>query len=522
MDWIDSKRFEGLVSSKGLVLFAVIIVLIAAYWRKFLRYVRINLALYRVPGPFAYPIIGNSRMFKGKPEDFFQVLLECHKRYGPMFRLWVGTRPIVFLCGAEELQPLLSSSVHIKKSLEYTLFEPWLGEGLITSAGKKWQERRKLLTSAFHSSLLESYIDSLYKEASKLTSKLVECTPQETPSDWSEGIDIGKLTKLAALDAVCETTMGFNIKALEGNSNFEYTHAISRLNQILQRRFINPWLTSDIIFYNTALGKEFSKHLKTVHDFTEKVIRERMEEIKAYSQGSQPTQENNRERLRRKSFLDLLLNLSKGGLVLSNEDIREEVDTFMFAGHDSIAGGMNWSLYTLGHHPEAQVCILEEAKAVMGNDTKITLSHINKMEYFDRCIKEAFRLYPPVPLTGRQLESPLTIKGHTFPAGTEFNILHFMLHHDPKTFPDPFKFDPDRFLPSENLTRNPFAYMPFSAGPRNCIGQKFAILEVKLVVLRILQNLEVRSVCKMEDLRLQGEVLLNSPDGVILAFRKRE
>ncbi|XP_046402030.1 cytochrome P450 4c3-like [Ischnura elegans] len=498
---------------------AVVAVLLFLFWDSFQRWLRLNLVLWKVPGPSAYPIIGNALMFIGGPRDFFRVVRQCRNKYGTIFRLWVGRRGIIFVCGAETVQPLLSSSVHINKSLEYKCLEPWLGTGLINSGGTKWHSRRKLLTGAFHTAILEGYLESMDKGARKLAAVLLSHAPKDNPDDWTEQINVCQLTKLSALDVICETIMGYHINALEGKANLDYIMAIDKVNQILQRRFITPWLLSDFIFYLTPMAKEFNKGVETIHKFTDRVIKEKREEFAARQK--EGMQNGLTDHPKRKSFLDLLLDLSDNGKVLSDADIREEVDTFMFAGHDTTSAAMDFSLYSLGHHPEAQEKILEETQATLEENGKLTLSLINKMEYLDRFIKEVLRLYPSVPQVARELDSPLTIDGHTFPPGTTINILNSVLHRDPRYFPNPDNFDPDRFLPSEIANRHSFAYTPFSAGSRNCIGQKLALMELKLVVIRIVQALEVRSIIKEEDLVLQGEITLNSPDGVPLLFRKR-
>ncbi|XP_071453685.1 cytochrome P450 4C1-like [Hetaerina americana] len=520
-----AEGYGGLTN--GILLGTLAVIILIYFWPSILHFLRINIAFWQVPGPLAYPIIGNALLFIGGPQDFFRVLSECRNKYGNMFRLWIGRRPFLFLTGANVVQPVLNSSVHIIKSEEYKCLEPWLGTGLINSTGSKWHSRRKMLTGAFHSTLLEEYVESLDVEARKMAGVLLSHVPKESAGDWSEEINVCHYTKLSALDSTCETIMGYNINALEGDSNQEYVNAIDRVNQILQRRFITPWLLSDFIFYRTSLGKEFNRYVKIIHNFVDGVIMERRKKIAASKkEGDQTESDDSKELLehpKRKSFLDLLLDLSDNGKVLSDADIREEVNTFMFAGHDTTSAAMNWSLFTLGNHPEAQIRILEEAKSVLEEDgnKKLTLRQIGKMEYLDRFVKEVLRMYPSVPMIGRELDSPIIIDGCTFPPGTPINLSFFLLHRDPMYFPEPNKFNPDRFLPSETAKHHSFAYTPFSAGSRNCIGQKLALLELKIVLIRLMQVLEVKSSRKEEDVILQGEIILNSPDGVFLSFKKR-
>ncbi|RXG69178.1 cytochrome P450 4V2, partial [Armadillidium vulgare] len=190
---------------------------------------------------------------------------------------------------------------------------------------------------------------------------------------------------------------------------------------------------------------------------------------------------------KRMSFLDLLLEYSEDHEILSDEDIREEVDTFMFEGHDTTAASVNWTLYLLGQHPEIQNKAYEEIESIFGSsDRDATSSDIREMKYLECCIKESLRLFPSVPAFGRELNEDVIIEGYTVPKGTSTMIFVYQLHRDPEVFPDPNTYKPERFFPENYANRSPYAYIPFSAGPRNCIGrQKFLLSFITLVYLYI-------------------------------------
>ncbi|KFM65250.1 Cytochrome P450 4c3, partial [Stegodyphus mimosarum] len=205
----------------------------------------------------------------------------------------------------------------------------------------------------------------------------------------------------------------------------------------------------------------------------EMVIRERKKELlkrkKEEEEGENHADDV--ETKKRKAFLDLLLDLHIKDNILSEQDIREEVDTFMFAGHDTTAMGISWALYNIGLRPDIQEAIHEELDVIFGNDDQrpITVEDVREMKYLECVLKESQRLYPSLPVIGRELEEDVVIDGYTVPAGTTCMLATFMLHRNPEIFPNPEVFDPDRFLPENCVGRHPFAYVPFSAGPRNCI-----------------------------------------------------
>lgn len=272
------------------------------------------------------------------------------------------------------------------------------------------------------------------------------------------------------------------------------------------------------------------------------MIRERKEEIRKQKQSNNNTingnannaveanildGNNNAEEFGRKkrlAFLDLLIEASQDGTVLSNEDIREEVDTFMFEGHDTTSAAISWILLLLGAEPAIQDRIVEEIDHIMGGDRDRfpTMKELNDMKYLECCIKEGLRLYPSVPLIARKLVEDVQIEDYTIPAGTTAMIVVYQLHRDPAVFPNPDKFNPDNFLPENCRGRHPYAYIPFSAGPRNCIGQKFAVLEEKSVISAVLRKYRIEAVDRRENLTLLGELILRPKDGLRIKISRRE
>ncbi|KAB7504045.1 Cytochrome P450 4C1 [Armadillidium nasatum] len=176
------------------------------------------------------------------------------------------------------------------------------------------------------------------------------------------------------------------------------------------------------------------------------------------------------DRKPRLAFLDLLLESAEENEDLSDEDIREEVDTFMFAGHDTVAASLNWTLYLLGCHPSIQNKVYEELEAIFGkSDRAAASSDIREMKYLECCIKESLRLFPSVPIYGRELKENLVVGEYVIPKETNVFVIAYQLHRDPDQFPDPNSFKPERFLSENSVKRNPYAYVPFGAGSRNCI-----------------------------------------------------
>nr|QCY41332.1 cytochrome P450 4NT1 [Phenacoccus solenopsis] len=477
---------------------------------QFLRYFE------TIPGPSAIPILGNALQLTGSQAEFFKLVRQYAEKYKNMFVLWIGQRPFVFLNKAEVIQPLLNSSVHIEKSLEYKLLDPFLGTGLVTSAGQKWHSQRKLLTPVFHYNMLENYLHTVLKESEVLV--------QQLQKEVDHPFNIVPYMKLAAMDIICELTLGYQLHS-QINANLEYVHAIEDLMAIAQRRFITPWLKPNFLFNCTPYAARQKKCLDIVNTFSTKIIEKKKEEYQN-SQKNKVALDVNSNILQKKKgkvFLDLLLELSENGSILTDDDIREEVNTFIFAGHDTTSITVSWSLYLLGFHPEAQEKILKELNEKIPDfgSSSLKTSDIGSLEYLECCIKEVLRLYPPVPLIARHITSPLETMNQIIPPGTSALINVYSLHRDPQNFPNPSEFIPERFSAGQSVEKNPFCYIPFSAGPRNCIGQKLAIQSVKIILANIIKNYKIKTMQKEKDLRLISEVVLTNEGGINITIEKR-
>ncbi|XP_055850522.1 cytochrome P450 4c3-like [Episyrphus balteatus] len=322
-----------------------------------------------------------------------------------------------------------------------------------------------------------------------------------------------------------KTAMGRCINA-QSDSESDYVKAVYGIGEIIQNRQSKLWLQWNSIFMLTKNYHVHKNYIKILHKFSNMVIEERKKEI--MNDNNKIDNNNNDDDInfgkkKRLAFLDLLIEASKEGTVLTNEDIREEVDTFMFEGHDTTSAAISWTLFLLGSHPEIQNRVVEELDQIFGNDRECpaTMKNLLDMKYLECCIKDALRLYPSVPMMARSVTEDVIIGNYTVPAGTTALIMTYMLHRNSAIFPKPEQFNPDNFLPENCNGRHPYSYIPFSAGPRNCIGQKFAILEEKAVLSKILRTYKIEAVDRREDLTLLGELILRPKDGLKVRITKR-
>lgn len=290
----------------------------------------------------------------------------------------------------------------------------------------------------------------------------------------------------------------------------------------------NVFLRTPFFFNLSSSARKQEAALKILHGFTDRVIVARRNELikKTELNGSSVEGETNDLGIKKKmALLDVLLQSNIDGKPLSNMDIREEVDTFMFEGHDTTTSGITLLFYNIAKHPEIQKKLFEEIKNVIGDDkTKpVGLKELNELHYLDLVIKESMRLFPPVPIFGRGIKEDIVIEGRLIPAGANLAIGVYFMGRDPELYEDPLTFKPERFDVETDTSRtNPYAYIPFSAGPRNCIGQKFALNEMKSICSKMLRHYEL-SLGKesQKELTLIAELILRPDDGIFLQLKPR-
>ncbi|XP_054238799.1 cytochrome P450 4V2 [Indicator indicator] len=466
-----------------------------------------------------FPFLGHALLMDRNGSGFFKQLQYYSEEFRswPLIKLWVGPLPFIVLYHPDGVEAILNSSKHIEKSYLYKFLHPWLGTGLLTSTGDKWRTRRKMITPTFHFSILTDFLEVMNEQGSILVEKLEKRVDQEP-------FDIFRDITLCALDIICETAMGRNVDA-QKNKDSEYVSAVYRMSDLIHARQKAPWLWPDFLYTKFKEGKDHEKSLKILHDFTDTVIAEKSAE-RLNTKGTKHNADGNSEESgtkKRKAFLDMLLDATDDeGNKLSPTDIREEVDTFMFEGHDTTAAAMNWALYLLGHNPEVQKKVHRELDEVFGNTERpITMDDLRNLRYLDCVVKEVLRLYPSVPIFARTLREDCCISGYEVPKGVNVIVLTYALHREPEIFPDPEEFRPERFFPENSKGRHPYAYVPFSAGPRNCIGQRFAQMEEKTLLALILRRFWVESNQKPEDLGLAGELILRPNNGIWVKLKRR-
>ncbi|KAL6417731.1 hypothetical protein ACFW04_014342 [Cataglyphis niger] len=483
----------------------------------YVHYGRNGRLLNLVPGPPALPIVGNAIEFNEIWERFFSIA----DKYYPIYKLWSLFTYFVSIRHPDDLETILSSTKHIEKGIMYNFLHPWLGIGLLTSTGAKWHARRKILTSAFHFNILNQFVDILIKEGDNMSKSLKDVGGTVVK-------DLVPFISEYTLNIICETAMGISLQKF-GEFQQQYRNAVHDIIELVIYRMCRPWFYNNLLFALSPQGRKQKKILKILHGFTEKVIAERKlyHERTNYRylenlENDKETEINDAEvfgiKKKRLAMLDLLIAVSRDN-DLSDLDIREEVDTFMFEGHDTTAMGITFALLLLAEHKDIQERVrVEVDKAMQENGGKLNKKSLQNLPYLERCLKEALRLYPSVFLILRNVEEDVKLCSYIIPGGTNLFLNIYGVHRDPNFWPNPEVFDPDRFLPERIQKRHPYSYLPFSAGPRNCIGQRFGLLELKAMIAPLIHNFYLEPINHLKDIRLTADIIIRPSQPVHIKF----
>uniref|UniRef100_A0A0K8WD67 Cytochrome P450 4p1 n=2 Tax=Bactrocera latifrons TaxID=174628 RepID=A0A0K8WD67_BACLA len=463
--------------------------------------------------PKGRTIFGNAFDLALSPDnmfDFSRKLAAEMKRSYLQYGLFTSFYNIIT---AEDAELVMNDQSLINKSIIYNFLVPFLNRGLLTSSGKKWHSRRKMLTPAFHFNILGQF-EEIFKEESK---KFVESLEA---SDLS-AVTLNEIIPKFTLNAICETALG--VKLDEQMNADQYRASFKMIEEVFLMRFRNPFYILDSV-YKVFLAPKIAKHISIVQNFSSEIIDKRRQVFAAQPDHSEDKADDNQSFYTKKRYamLDTLLRAERDGLI-DHVGICEEVDTFMFEGYDTTSMALLFSLMNLSLYPEMQErCYQEILENVEDDLSQLDIQQLAKLKYLECFIKETQRLYPSVPVIAREVANDTRLANNLIlPKGSQITIHIIDIHRSAKYYENPNKFDPEHFTAEASAGRHPFAYVPFSAGQRNCIGQKFAMLELKTVLVNIIKKFKISPLQKDQDIKLEAGMIIRTPNIIKVKLEKR-
>lgn len=382
---------------------------------------------------------------------------------------------------------LVEKAKHFEKSpILRTILHPIAGEGLFTSEGELWKRQRRLMAPLFQHGQLEGYGDAMGEcaaqvidgfrdgeilDMARVTTRITMNIAGRTLFDadtLSEADELGRALTVA-LDWAdwAVTSMPLILQTRLRTHLDHWGSPLPVALDALRRRLVHALLPP--LLGPTARSRELRSAVRTLDAKVARMIADRR------AQG-----------LDRADLLSRLLWAhDEDGSRMSDRQIRDEVLTLFVAGHETTASALAWAMYLLARDPAAYARAEAEADAL---DQPPGYAALPQLPYSLQVFKEALRLYPPVFFFGRQTNSEVEVGGYLVPPRMVFMVSPYALQHRADLYPDPERFDPERFTPEAEEARHKQAYVPFSAGPRTCIGNHFALMEGPIVLARLLRR----------------------------------
>ncbi|KAM5240034.1 cholesterol 24-hydroxylase isoform 2-T2 [Hipposideros larvatus] len=427
------------------------------------------------------------------------VFLDWAKKYGPVVRVNVFHKTSVIVTSPESVKKFLMSTKYNKDSKMYhaiqTVFgERLFGQGLVSECDyERWHKQRKVMDLAFSRSSLVSLMETFNEKAEQLVEILEAKADGQTPVSMQEMLTCTTMDILAKAAFGMETSMLLGAqKPLSGKVKL-ILEGITASRNTLAKFMPGKW----------------------------KQLREIRESVRFLRQVGKDWVQRRREALKRGEDVpaDILTQILKAEEGAQDDEILlDNFVTFFIAGHETSANHLAFTVMELSRQPEILARLQAEVDEVIGSKRHLDYEDLGRLQYLSQVLKESLRLYPPAWGTFRLLEEETLIDGVRVPGNTPLLFSTYVMGRMDTYFEDPLTFNPDRFSPKAPKPR--FTYFPFSLGPRSCIGQQFAQMEVKVVMAKLLQRLEFRLV-PGQRYGLQEQATLKPLDPVLCTLQPR-
>lgn len=423
-------------------------------------------ATERPPGPKGLPLIGVVPQVRGDVLGFFVRMMH---EYGDVVALDFGLATFFLVCHPDGVQHVLQgNNRNYRKGYDVT--KPLIGEGLVSSEGDYWLRQRRLMQPAFHRREIEGFAQTMVAT----TLEIMEDWPSRAAS--GEAFDVSREMTRLTQQIIARTMFSTDV----GDQTERLMEAFDVGLAYLNQHMFNPIPFIDRL--PTPTNIRFRRALATLDETTYDLIAAR--------------------RAARDRPGDLLTTLIEAadeetGATMTDRQLRDEVITTFFAGHETTASALSWTWHLLSQHPEVARKVFEEVDSALG-DRPPGIGDLPALGFCRQVIDESLRLYPPAWMFARRSIDEDVLCGYTIPAGVPVLLSPYTTHRHPDFWEDPEVFDPDRFAPSRAEGRHRMAYFPFGGGPRLCIGKDFALVEATLILAAIAQRYRLESVPERE------------------------
>uniref|UniRef100_A0A2K6LWI5 Cytochrome P450 3A n=1 Tax=Rhinopithecus bieti TaxID=61621 RepID=A0A2K6LWI5_RHIBE len=453
-----------------------------------------------IPGPTPLPFLGTILSYR---KGFWKFDMELWGEYSGNFH-WIdffydGRLPVLAIT-----DPNMIKTVLVKECYSvFTNRRPFGPVGFMKNAisvaeDEQWKRMRSLLSPTFTSGKLKEMVPIIAKYGDVLVRNLRRETETGKP------VTLKDVFGAYSMDVITSTSFGVNIDSL----NNPQDPFVENTKKLLRFDFLDPFFLSITIF-------PFLTPILEVLNIS--VFQEKLQDKRKSPQ-----------RYTKVDFLQLMIDSqnskdTESHKALSDLELVAQSIIFIFAGYETTSSVLSFIMYELATHPDVQQKLQEEIDAVLPNKAPPTYDTMLQMEYLDMVVNETLRLFPIAMRLERVCKKDVEINGIFIPKGVVVMIPSYALHHDPKYWPEPEKFLPERFSKKNKGNIDPYIYTPFGNGPRNCIGMRFALMNMKLALIRVLQNFSFKP-CKETQIPLKLRIggLLQTEKPIVLKIESRD
>ncbi|XP_029361334.1 cytochrome P450 3A27-like [Echeneis naucrates] len=440
-----------------------------------------------IKGPRPLPFIGTFLEYR---KGIYNFDTECFQKYGKVWGLYDGRLPVLVFMDTDIIKTILVKECYsvFTNRRDLGLNGP-LYDAVSIAEDEKWKRIRSVLSPSFTSGRLKEMYTIMLKHSSNLIKVLVK------KAELDEVIEVKEVFGPYSMDVVTSTAFSVDIDSINNPSD----PFVTNIKKMVKFNFFNPLLVLTILF--PFLEPVFNKMNLSffpaeVMDFFYSTL----EKIKS--------DRKKNDRKNRVDFMQLMVdsqisennntddNSQKG---LTDHEILSQAMAFIFAGYETSSSTLCFLAYSLATNPHIQKTLQEEIDKTFPEKGQPTYEGLVQMEYLDMVMNESMRLYPIGNRLERIAKVSVEVNGVTIPKGTATVIPVYTLHRDPALWPEPEIFKPERFSKENKDNIDPYAFLPFGAGPRNCIGMRFALLMMKLAIVEVLQNFSIVT-CKETDI----------------------
>lgn len=390
----------------------------------------------------------------------FGFLSQAARDHGDFVRLKIGPKSVYLVSDPALFQHILRDQVKIyrKSPFLYNAAKPMVGEGLLTSEGETWLRQRRMIQPYFHRQRIAVF--------SRMMTDVITGTMQAWDASGETNIDIGAYMAQLTVEIVSRTLFGTSTLSPDDITNLG-RDMMSAANYVALRGYM-PFIPRSIPLpghsrFQSAIGR-LTQAVNTIIE----AGKQSGDDDSLIMMLLEAVDEETNQRMTRKQLFD-------------------EVMTIFSAGFETTATALTWLWVLLGQHPDVERRLRDEIDAALQGRIP-TVNDIASLPYTRQVLQEAMRVYPPIPMLPRTATEDDVALGYHVPKGSIFLLFYYGVHHNPMHWNNPEAFDPDRFSSTNRDSRHRFAYIPFSAGPRQCIGSEFAMMEGTLVLAMMIQR----------------------------------